>query len=144
MAVSMVKMKKPFDMLANWDEYVRVVNQFFSEQEETQVWAPPVDVKEKDGNYLLRVDLPGVREEDIHVIYKNGFLTIKGNRIRPKDDEGSIQDHMIERYYGRFERVLRFPPGINADSIKKEYKDGILKLTIPVPDDDEKKNSTTA
>lgn len=133
MAVSMVKIRKPFDMLINWKEYVSVLNQFFSEAEEDQVWAPAVDIKEKDGKYLLEADLPGVKEEDIHITYKNGYLTIEGRQCKA-EDEDKVQNHMLERYYGRFQRVLKFPQDINESEIKINYKDGILEITIPLPD----------
>jgi len=133
MAVSMVKTRKPFDMLVNWKEYVNVLNQFFSEAEENPVWAPAVDITEKDGKYLLKADLPGVKEEDIHITYKNGYLTIEGRRSRV-EDEDKVQNHTLERYYGRFQRILRFPQEINESEIKMNYKDGILEITIPLPD----------
>ena len=137
MAVSMVKTRKPFDMLVNWPEYMREVSKHFSEPEAVQVWIPAVDVKESGGKYLLRADLPGVMEEDIQVTYKSGYLTIKGKRQKDNRSDDEL-NHMNERYYGRFERVLQFPQGINESEIQKKYKDGILELTIPIKDENKK------
>ena len=142
MAVSMIKTKNPFDLLTNLPEYVRTVNRLFAEPEDDQEWVPSVDVNEKDGNYFLRIDLPGVREEDILIAYSNGYLTIKGTRQRDNgaDNESNL---MQERYFGHFKRVLRFPPGVNEAEIMKQYKNGILEITIPAPDVNSYEKKTT-
>ncbi len=139
MAYSLVKLKKPFDLLANWPEYIKVISNHFAQPEEAEVWSPAIDVKERDGKYVLRADLPGVRAEDIQVTYKNGYLTIKGKRRRDERNDSDF-NHINERYYGSFERVLQFPGGVKESEIQKKYQNGILELTIPIPQEDFKGN----
>ena len=139
MSYSMIKTKHAFDLLVKWPEYIKVLLDHFSQPEDDQIWIPSVDIKEKDGMYLIRADLPGVREEDIQVEVNNDQLIIKGNRR--KDSSGNDeQSHIVERYYGPFERVVKLPNGINESAIKKEYKDGILLVTIGVSDEEIKKD----
>ncbi len=120
-------------MLLNWDEYLKVLDYHFSQPEEEKVWAPAVDLREIDGRYILQADLPGVKEKDIQIAFKDGTLIIKGRRKRQDTEETSL-NHVMERYYGNFERIMQFPKGIDADKLKQEYKDGILTLTMPAAD----------
>jgi len=129
MATRMVKTRQPFDLLLNWHDYI---NYEFSAPEEKKIWEPQVDVREKDGHFLLKMKLPGVNLKDIHVDYKNGFLTIEGNR-KEINAEAGIQNHTTERHNGDFKRVLRLPQGIDKRNIKKAFKNGILEIKIPVP-----------
>jgi len=131
MALSMLKIKRPFDLLRNWDAYVATVNHLFSEPEEEPVWVPAVDVGEKDGKFLITADIPGVKEEDIRVVFTKGRLIIRGRRKR-EDGREAQQRHMSERYYGRFERIIEIGAGVKESEITQEYKDGILTITIPI------------
>ena len=133
MACTMIKPRQPFDLLLRWPVYAKMIIQQFSEPEQENIWVPAVDIEEKDGQYLIMADLPGVKEEDINVSLKNGYLVINGQRQRDCS-EGEKRQFMGERYYGRFERVFKLPEGVKEIEIKKEYKDGILFITIPIPE----------
>ena len=129
MAHSMVKTRKPFDLLANWEKYVKTVHEHFANESEG-IWAPAIDIEEKDGKFLIRADLPGVSREDISIEFKNGNLLIRGTR----NNKHEKKVFLIERYSGDFERIISLPEGINKRDIKADYKDGILELTISIPD----------
>lgn len=92
--------------------------------------APSVDIMEKDGNLILRAELPGLNEKDIDLKIEGNILTLKGERkMENEDDKGTY--HRVESYYGSFTRSFRLPDTVDYEQIKAEYKNGILKVTIP-------------
>jgi HSP20 family molecular chaperone IbpA len=142
MAKTMVKTKHPFDNLLYWNEYINYINQEFSTAEENYKWTPQVDIKEKDGNYLLQIDIPGFSLKDIDINYKNGFLTIKGQK-KALIINAEIHSHRPDSYSDNFKSVIRFPQGIEKKKIIKVLKDGILKIMIPVPSNLEEQPKTS-
>jgi len=132
MARTMVKTKHPFDNLLYWNEYINYINQEFSAPEENKKWAPQVDIKKKNGDYLLQMDIPGFSLRDIDINYKNGFLTIKGQK-KAQGNKAKIYNHKTDSYSDNFKSVLRFPQEIEKRKIIKVLKDSILKIRIPVP-----------
>jgi HSP20 family protein len=96
-------------------------------------WNPAVDIEEKDGKLIVKADLPGVKKEDIHVELKDGYLTVRGERKMEKEDKKKNY-HRIERAYGSFERSFVMPEGVNEKEIHASFKDGVLELTLPVPE----------
>lgn len=108
---------------------------------EYQDWSPTADISEADDEYLIRAALPAVKKEDVEVTYKDGMLTLKGER-RQKEQQKGEKFHRVETYYGNFERSFALPDVIDADAIKAEYKDGML--TIHVPKLEPKKVTTIA
>ena len=96
------------------------------------VWAPDLDVFEKDGKFVVRTDIPGMRPEDIKVSVEGDVLTIKGHREEEKEvDEGSY--HMSERASGDFFRTVRLPEGTKTDKFEAHYENGVLEVTVPLP-----------
>ena len=142
MARTMFKIKQPFDNLLYWNEYINYINQEFSTTEENDKWTPQVDIKEKDGSYLLQLDVPGFSLKDIDINYKNGFLTIKGQK-KARVNNAKIHDHRPDSYSDNFKSVVRFPKGIEKKKIIKILKDGILKIRIPVPSNLEEQSKTS-
>ena len=142
MASTIVKTKHPFDNLLYWNEYINYINQEFPEPEENNKWTPQVDIKEKDGNYLLQMDIPGFSLRDIDIKYKNGFLTIKGKK-KALINNGQIRNHKPDSFSDNFKSVVRFPQGIEKKKIIKVLKDGILQIRIPVPSDLEEQPKTS-
>jgi HSP20 family protein len=92
-------------------------------------FVPLLDVAEFDDHYLVHVDLPGVKKEDVSVELQSGLLTISGVRT-PIESKAQRQ----ERPYGAFTRSLTLPEGIDADAIAADYVDGVLTLTVPKPE----------
>jgi HSP20 family protein len=97
-------------------------------------WAPPVDIFEHDGNIVLKAELPGVDPKDVDVRLENNVLTLKGER---KFDSEVKREHYhrVERAYGAFSRSFTLPNVVDTDKIKAEYKDGVLRVTLPQRDE---------
>ena len=93
-------------------------------------WAPAVDVQETDSEYLVKADLPEVKKEDVTVEIVDGTLNVRGERHKEKEEKGK-RFHRIERSYGRFERRLAVPAGVDAQKVAAEFKDGVLRVHLP-------------
>jgi len=92
-------------------------------------FTPPVDVHETEDEYLVKIDLPGVKSEDVNVEVNDSVLSISG--ARAADDSGAAQ--LVERPYGSFARTLTLPQGVDSNAIEADYQDGVLELRIPKP-----------
>ena len=93
-------------------------------------WTPALDVHEDKDSYTIRVELPGMKREEIEVSLQDDALVISGERKTETADEGT-EVHRQERYYGKFSRALTLPSAVAADQVKAAYKDGILTVTLP-------------
>ena len=93
-------------------------------------WMPAVDILEKDGNLILRAELPGLNEKEIELQLEGNTLTLKGERKMESEDKKDTY-HRIERLYGSFSRSFTLPESADSDKIKAEYKNGILTVTVP-------------
>jgi HSP20 family protein len=91
---------------------------------------PRLEMAQTDESYVVWLDLPGVREEDLEVSALGDELTVSGQRRRPEYPEGA-QIRRSERSYGRFRRVVRFPADVDPDGIKARLKSGVLNVTLP-------------
>ncbi|NIM69500.1 MAG: Hsp20 family protein [Xanthomonadales bacterium] len=90
-------------------------------------WSPSVDISETDEEYLIKVEIPEVKKEDLHVQVDKGMLTISGERRLEKEDK---KRHRSERFYGHFERSFTLPDNVREDKIGAEQKDGMLYLHL--------------
>ena len=91
-------------------------------------WMPVVDISETEDAFVIKAELPGVDKDDVSVKIENGILTIRGEKKAETEDK---KNHRIECTYGSFVRSFTLPQTTKSDSIKAEYKNGILNLTIP-------------
>jgi HSP20 family protein len=88
-----------------------------------------------DEAVTVYMDVPGLRSEDLEIELENDVLTVRGERPYPygrEDGGGPVQ--RIERRFGRFERSLRVPSGLDPEAIEASLTDGVLKLRIPLPE----------
>lgn len=92
-------------------------------------WAPLVDISETEKEYLVTADLPEIRKEDLKVTVENGALTISGERKYEQEDK-SAKVHRLERAYGKFVRTFALPDNADAEKVKAEFKDGVLKVRV--------------
>lgn len=93
-------------------------------------WAPAVDIYEQEGNIVLKAEIPGVDPKDVDIRVENNVLTLRGER--KFDNEVDRESyHRVERAYGAFTRSFTLPSVVETDKIKAEYKDGILRVTLP-------------
>jgi HSP20 family protein len=93
-------------------------------------WAPAVDIYEKEGNIVLKAELPGVDPKDVEVRVENNVLTLRGER-RFDNEVKRENYHRIERAYGSFSRSFTLPNVVDTEKIKAEYKEGVLRMTLP-------------
>jgi len=89
-------------------------------------WHPLADVFETENEYLVALDLPGVDREALEVDVDDNRLTIRG--VRQVDNS---KQHRSERPHGKFFRTFTVPKTVDQASVTAEYKDGVLKLTLP-------------
>jgi HSP20 family protein len=115
-------------------EISRFFNDFFNDWSMNSVdrgnWMPPVDILEKDGDMVLRCELPGIDEKDIDVRLEGNLLTLKGE----KRFEGKGEDdrfHRVERFTGTFSRSFTLPDTMDTEKIRAEFKNGVLTVKIP-------------
>ena len=98
-------------------------------------WRPAIEVKQSDKNYKVKVQLPGVRKEDIDIELDNDFLTITAEineKHEEKDEEEkNIRYHTSEFRYGKYKRTISFDSPIKINESRAEYRDGILMITVP-------------
>lgn len=93
-------------------------------------WRPPADVFVSKGTVVIRLELAGVRREDIDLTYHEGELVVRGSRFEPETEpkEGYWQ---MEIPHGPFERSVNIPPRVDPDRIEAVCRDGILEVRIP-------------
>jgi HSP20 family protein len=92
-------------------------------------WAPAIDVVQEDGDLVVRAELPGVKLEDVDMTVHRGVLTISGKREEQREEERS--GYLVrERRSGSFRRSLQLPEGVNEDSIRARFENGVLEVTI--------------
>ncbi len=92
-------------------------------------FTPVLDVRETEDDYIVMVDLPGVKSEDVSIEVNEQVLTISGSRVPVETG----QPQLVERPYGSFVRTLTLPKGVDSDKIVADYHDGVLELHIPKP-----------
>jgi HSP20 family protein len=89
---------------------------------------PNIDLVEGDEEYTVTAELPGVEDKDIEVLLANGSLTLRGEKKCEYQDR---QRQLGERYYGRFERRMSLPDGIDEDKVKASFRNGLLTVILP-------------
>jgi len=95
----------------------------------TVEWAPSVDVLQKDGDLVVRVEMPGVKPEDVHVAVHNRVLTISGER-KVDEEEERAGYYVRELRHGSFQRSMILPEGVDEEKIHARYQDGILEVAL--------------
>ena len=99
------------------------------------VWRPAIEVKQNDANYKVKVQLPGIKKDNINIELDNDFMTITAETHEEKEEKK--EEEKNERYqtsefrYGKYVRTISFDQPVKTDEAKAKYKDGILTITIP-------------
>jgi HSP20 family protein len=119
---------------ANWlgpsfgrDYFPRSLDEF-----RQSLWSPQVETFEREGQLVLRADLPGLKKDDVNVEITDDAITISGER-RDEDKESREGYYRSERSYGSFFRSIPVPPGVNADDAKATFENGVLEITMQAP-----------
>jgi HSP20 family protein len=115
-------------------DFNRLFNSLFDAPVAAQRWTPSMDLVETEDHYLLKADLPGMKQDDVAIEFNDGTLTISGERKHEyeRKEKGYFR---IERSFGKFSRSLTLPDGVDADRIQAEFHDGVLDVTIPKPEE---------
>ncbi|MCX6903903.1 MAG: Hsp20/alpha crystallin family protein [Verrucomicrobia bacterium] len=92
-------------------------------------WAPTVDILEDEKEYLIKLELPEVKKEEVKVTVEGGTLTISGERKAEKEEKGR-KFHRVERFYGSFARSFTVPDDADDTKVNAEYKDGVLQVHL--------------
>ncbi len=125
----------PFTLMRRMSEEMdRALGQLSTGQGDggTAAWAPNVEVRVQNGNYVVRADLPGINPDDVRVEVTDDGLLIEGERNREREEEqGGLRRTEVQ--YGYFARVIPLPDGANVQQANARFDNGILEITIPVP-----------
>jgi HSP20 family protein len=92
-------------------------------------FVPAVDIYEDKDKVVLKLEVPGIDQKDLHVTVEDNTLTVKGER-KFEDEEKQENFHRIERTYGSFYRAFTLPPTVDAANIEASYNAGVLKLAL--------------
>jgi HSP20 family protein len=138
----------PFrDVATLQDRINRIFNESFGrtrdldEEVSLNDWSPPVDIYETGDGIVLKVELPGVNKDDVSVEVKDNVLTLKGERLLdPKIKDENY--YRKERSFGKFNRSFSLQETIKPDLIKASFKDGVLTVAIPRPEEEKPKQVT--
>ena len=104
-------------------------------------WNPAVDIYDNEESIVIKAELPGVEKKDIAIDLKDNVLSLRGERTYTNE---VTEDNYYrkERAYGKFSRAFALPADMNPETIKADYKDGVLTVTIPKPEQKKPKQIT--
>ena len=103
---------------------------FGEEAIERGAWNPSVDIYENKDQIVLEAELPGMKREDFELSVENNVITLRGERqFEKKEDTDNY--HRVERSYGSFTRSFTLPQTVSAEGAISEYKNGVLRVTLP-------------
>jgi HSP20 family protein len=114
--------------------WLRDLNRLFSAGAGVSAFMPAADVIVSPEDVTVYMDVPGVRAENLEIELENDVLTVRGERPYPYGEQDERTWQRIERSFGRFERDLRVPRGLDAEAIQAELADGVLTLRVPKPE----------
>jgi HSP20 family protein len=135
--------------LTRWDPFTelgdlrvrfdRMFHELYGERE--RAWTPAVDVLREDGNLVVRADIPGITPEEVKIEVEDDILTVSGEHEERKQEKDK---HYVrrERRYGSFYRSMALPRGVKAKDIKAKTRDGVVEVTIPIPQEGKKETVT--
>ena len=97
---------------------------------EEMSWAPAMEVYEKDDDFIIHAELPGMNKDDIDITMTGDTLTIRGER-KASEDIREEQYHRCEVCYGSFSRSVVMPAAVDFDKVDATYENGILEIHVP-------------
>jgi HSP20 family protein len=103
----------------------------WAQEEASQGISPLLDVVERDNEFIVKAEMPGMKKDDIEVSLENGVLTITAETKSETEEKEGDRVIRQERRYGKYLRSLRLGKEIDEKKVKASYKDGILELVLP-------------
>lgn len=122
-----------FDRLASLQDEVNRLFDFSFPSRDTGLfsgWSPALDLYDQKDDFVVTVELPGMKKEDIQISLHDGVLTVSGERKHEFEGEAG-KTFRSERYFGKFQRSLTLPALVDSGKVTASYKDGILSVTLP-------------
>jgi HSP20 family protein len=113
-----------------WPSFRRPWREFAAPR--TASWSPEIDVFEKDNRLITKIDLPGMKKEDVKVEVTDRHLAISGERTSETEDRKE-NVYRCEREYGSFYRAVPLPEGVKLEDVKATFSDGVLEVSVPLP-----------
>lgn len=111
------------------------------ESDEPRRWALGIDVIERDDKYVIRADVPGMKPDEVKVEVEDNVLTVSGEHQESEEEkEGRFVRR--ERRYGSFSRSIALPKGVTADQVEATQHDGVIEVSFPKPQKEERKAVT--
>jgi len=130
----------PWRLVRELEEMTRGFDDFFGPSllpairrrllSEEKDWVPALEVVEKDDRYVVKAELPGIKESDVELSVQDAVLTLKGEK-KTEDDVKGDSYYWTERSYGRFSRTISVPSNVDAEKIAATYHDGVLEIDLP-------------
>lgn len=132
------RLPHPFNTV--WDDF------FFSRVDADNIesarrWNPVVDVYENESHFIIKAELPGIDKSHLDLDVKGRVLSLRGERQADKVEETDTARRR-ERVFGRFERSFTLPTEVDPETIRAEYKDGVLAIEVPKPEKQQPKQIT--
>lgn len=139
----------PFSMMDRFvDEMERIFDNFgFSRsslmprgwgQTGQGMWMPQIEAFERNGQFIVRADLPGLNKDNVKVEITDNVLTLQGER-KQEHEENREGFHRSERSYGSFYRTIPLPEGVHGEAAKASFRDGVLEISMPAPHREERR-----
>ncbi len=122
----------PIDRLSSLRDEVNRLFDFSSPSRDSGLfsgWSPALDVFDDQDNFVVKVELPGMKKEDINLSLHDGVLTISGERKSERENKEG-ETFRSERYFGRFQRSVTLPMAVDANKVSASYKDGVLAVAL--------------
>lgn len=119
----------PCDPLADlraWQERLERLSRHQGES-----WAPPIDVYEIDGAYVITAEVPGLTRDQVELAVEDTRLTIQGRREFPVPAGAPVHFHQVERGHGTFRRTFEFSEKIDPARVTADLADGVLTVSVP-------------
>ncbi len=124
------KLQQQMDQIFNRFHQKFLNDAAFAKFDSSFAASPAIDMQDNGKNYTIKANIPGVDEKSINITQKDGMLTIKAKSMKEKEEKND-KFMKKERFVGEFVRVLTLPKDADADNLKTEYKNGVLKIVIP-------------
>ena len=123
----------PLDRLASFrDEINRLFDTGASAPESSffSGWNPTLDMYDEKDRFLVSVELPGMKKDEINLSFQDGVLSVSGERKHEREGKEG-ETFRSERYFGKFQRSVTLPASIDSSKVTATYKDGVLLIDLP-------------
>jgi HSP20 family protein len=143
--MALLKVRKGTSFQDIQDEMNRMIQRAFEDLgvservgPEGSTWSPAVELNEQDGTYQLKAELPGVNKDDIDIEVGEDWIILKAE-TKQSEEEKEKNIYRSEIRYGKFIRSIPLPSAVDNSQAKAEYKDGILTVTVPKSEEEQKR-----